>query len=102
MSLERRERRRRLRRGIEGLQIGIGNWRRRRGIGRSGGRRRVGIQRILGVRFKGVIGGVEKRCGGVGVVVVIGGVRDRVRVRVLMRRRVLVIGSGGVIPVLHR
>ncbi|KAM2149801.1 hypothetical protein ACFX1R_044459 [Malus domestica] len=102
MGLERRERRRRLRRGIEGLQIGIGNWRRRRGVGRSGGRRRVGIQRIWGVRLgiSGVIGGGERRCGGVGVVVVIGRVRDRVRV--LMRRRVLVIGSGGIIPVLHR
>lgn len=62
----------------------------------------VGIQRIWGVRLgiRGVIGGGERRCGGIGVVVVIGGVRDRVRV--LMRRRVLVIGSGGVIHVLHR
>lgn len=87
--------------GIEGLQIRVGDW--RRGIGRSGGRGRIGIQRIRRVRLgiKRVIGGGKRWCRGVGVLVGIGGVRNRVRVRVL-KRRVLVIWSGGVISVLHR
>lgn len=48
MGLKGRERRW-LRCGIEGLQIRVGDW--RSGIGRSGGRGRIGIQRIRRVRL---------------------------------------------------